>query len=149
MIGWGVSGGTDYWLFANSWDTTWGDNGYFKMLRGSDLCGIEDQISEGFTAKQATLRGIHGVDPSYNTSFIVGGWHNQEDFTVEFVNDAINAAVNLLSDKIGRELVLESVLQVHTQAVAGVNFKMSLVIESKTVEVKLFRDLNYQYHLKN
>jgi len=148
LIGWGVSSGTNYWLFANSWDTTWGDSGYFKMERGTDLCGIEDQISEGFTQKQAAVLGTHGVDPAYNTSFIVGGWHNQEDFTVEFVNDAINAAVNLLSDKLGRELVLDNVLHVQTQVVAGVNFKMALLIEGKAVEVKLFRDLKYQYHLK-
>ena len=47
IIGWGVDSGTPYWLVRNSWNTNWGDNGYFKILRGSDECGIEDQIVAG------------------------------------------------------------------------------------------------------
>lgn len=41
MIGWGVENGTPYWLIANSWNTDWGDNGFFKILRGKNECGIE------------------------------------------------------------------------------------------------------------
>jgi len=40
-VGWGVEEGTEYWLIANSWDTTWGLDGYFKIKRGVDECGIE------------------------------------------------------------------------------------------------------------
>lgn len=47
ILGWGVENDTPYWLIANSWNTDWGDNGYFKILRGSDECGIETQISAG------------------------------------------------------------------------------------------------------
>jgi len=41
IVGWGVESDTDYWLVANSWDTTWGDEGFFKIKRGSNECGIE------------------------------------------------------------------------------------------------------------
>jgi len=44
-IGWGEENGTPYWLIANSWNEDWGDNGYFKIIRGKDNCGIEEEIS--------------------------------------------------------------------------------------------------------
>uniref|UniRef100_A0AAY4D2W0 Cathepsin B n=1 Tax=Denticeps clupeoides TaxID=299321 RepID=A0AAY4D2W0_9TELE len=44
ILGWGVEHGTPYWLAANSWNTDWGDNGFFKMLRGEDHCGIESEM---------------------------------------------------------------------------------------------------------
>ncbi|XP_075165958.1 cathepsin B-like [Haematobia irritans] len=50
ILGWGVQkpqGGTPYWLIANSWNTDWGNNGFFKILRGEDHCGIESSISAG------------------------------------------------------------------------------------------------------
>ncbi|XP_064463308.1 cathepsin B-like [Ornithodoros turicata] len=47
ILGWGTEKSVPYWLAANSWNTDWGDNGYFKILRGSDECGIERFISAG------------------------------------------------------------------------------------------------------
>ncbi|NP_001281168.1 cathepsin B isoform X2 [Cynoglossus semilaevis] len=47
VLGWGEENGTPYWLCANSWNTDWGDNGFFKILRGSDHCGIESEIVAG------------------------------------------------------------------------------------------------------
>jgi len=43
MMGWGVEGGVKYWLVANSWNPSWGDQGFFKIRRGTDECGIEDE----------------------------------------------------------------------------------------------------------
>lgn len=47
ILGWGQENGTPYWLVANSWNTDWGDNGLFKILRGKDECGIESEINAG------------------------------------------------------------------------------------------------------
>ncbi|KHJ94682.1 papain family cysteine protease [Oesophagostomum dentatum] len=45
IIGWGTEKGTPYWLIANSWNTDWGENGYFRMLRGKDHCFIEHEVT--------------------------------------------------------------------------------------------------------
>ena len=47
IIGWGTENSNDYWLIANSWGETWGDEGYFKILRGTNECGIEDNAYVG------------------------------------------------------------------------------------------------------
>jgi len=47
ILGWGEENGTPYWLVANSWNSDWGDKGYFKILRGQDECGIESSIAAG------------------------------------------------------------------------------------------------------
>ncbi|XP_040069008.1 cathepsin B [Ixodes scapularis] len=47
ILGWGVENEVPYWLVANSWNTEWGDKGYFKILRGSNECGIEEDIVAG------------------------------------------------------------------------------------------------------
>jgi len=44
ISGWGVEDGQPYWLCNNSWTTYWGDKGYFKIQRGTDMCGIEDDL---------------------------------------------------------------------------------------------------------
>jgi len=47
ILGWGVENSTPYWLVANSWNEDWGDQGFFKILRGKNECGIEDGIVAG------------------------------------------------------------------------------------------------------
>uniref|UniRef100_A0A7I4XTT8 Pept_C1 domain-containing protein n=1 Tax=Haemonchus contortus TaxID=6289 RepID=A0A7I4XTT8_HAECO len=47
IIGWGKENGTDYWLIANSWHNDWGENGFFRILRGTNHCGIEEKVSGG------------------------------------------------------------------------------------------------------
>lgn len=41
LIGYGEENGVKYWLCANSWNDSWGDKGFFKILRGGNHCGTE------------------------------------------------------------------------------------------------------------
>ncbi|KAJ1374495.1 peptidyl-prolyl cis-trans isomerase cpr6 [Parelaphostrongylus tenuis] len=47
LIGWGIDQGTPYWLIANSWNTDWGEDGFFRIVRGVDECGIESGVVGG------------------------------------------------------------------------------------------------------
>jgi len=41
IVGWGKQQKTKYWTVANSWNTDWGEDGFFRIRRGHDECGIE------------------------------------------------------------------------------------------------------------
>jgi cathepsin B len=52
IVGWGTDNGVDYWKVANSWNPYWGEDGYFRIKRGDDNCGIEDgAMAAGTNAK--------------------------------------------------------------------------------------------------
>ncbi|CAI6352200.1 unnamed protein product [Macrosiphum euphorbiae] len=47
LIGWGEEYGVPYWLMVNSWNADWGDNGLFKIQRGTNECGIDNSTTAG------------------------------------------------------------------------------------------------------
>ncbi|XP_037783743.1 uncharacterized peptidase C1-like protein F26E4.3 [Penaeus monodon] len=63
LLGWGeerVNGKTvKYWVNVNSWGKYWGEAGYFRLLRGSNECGIESHV---FTAKPQCESLYHGLE---------------------------------------------------------------------------------------
>jgi len=44
IVGWGEEDGLRYWEVANSWGKYWGEEGFFKIKRGSNECEIEEYV---------------------------------------------------------------------------------------------------------
>jgi len=54
LIGYGKDEGKDYWTMQNSWGDDWGEQGYFRMAKGTDESGCESIVVAAEVAQESS-----------------------------------------------------------------------------------------------
>lgn len=57
LVGYGNKDGLDYWVVRNSWGADWGEEGYMRLARGHNACGVANAAIFPVLAARDTIRG--------------------------------------------------------------------------------------------
>ncbi|CAF1459066.1 unnamed protein product [Adineta ricciae] len=53
IVGYGIEAGKPYWICKNNWGEKWGEKGYFRVVRGKNMCHISEIVIQVANEKKS------------------------------------------------------------------------------------------------
>lgn len=140
ILGWGEQQSIKYWIVANSWGEKWGDGGYFRIIRGINISGLESWVYAGCPANSpipcqltfpvvgaSTQQAAEDSDASGENRGLESGAWTSLDPSNPLVKATVDKAVADAQKRlpVGKTVRCKSV---HVQPVAGLNIRIQLVV---------------------